>query len=161
MNKTIAEFHNKLTHMSFFINDRMSEDKDKNRIMFEIAQMNDSNEKVNSLVFFMETTDAKYLAHRILNNELTEPFNRVRGKDGKVRTITISQDNTRPDYYTIKIDNGTGIAQANGFTKASKDKVTLFYNLPAESMKKAMLETRDRILLNTLIFEIKKIISPC
>lgn len=157
-NKTIAEFYNKTTRMALFINDRMNIEEDKNRIMIEIAQMNENNTKINSVAFFMEIIDAKYLSHLILNRQLAVPYNIVRGKEGKVRAITISKDNNKHEgCYTIKIDNGTGIAQPNGFTKASKDKITLYYNLTIENMGKTMIEIRDRININNIMFEINDI----
>lgn len=143
--------------MALFINDRMNIEEDKNRLMFEIAQMNENNTKVNSVAFFMEIIDAKYLSHLILNRQFAVPYNIVRGKEGKVRAITISKDNKYEGYYTIKIDNGTGIAQPNGFTKASRDKITLYFNLTTENMEKAMIEIRDRININNIMFEVNDI----
>lgn len=151
MNLTIYEFHNPSTKMSLFVNDRMNIEEDKNRILFEIAKLNDYGKKVYSVLYFMEIPEAKLMCYKILRDKLFpgETFHRVRGKYGSARAITLSRTDKG---LNIKIDNGTGRERENSFTEFNKKTGFGYIELDEDEMYKMCLCINDRIMQREISF---------
>lgn len=154
MSKTIHELH--LNNMALYINDRMSTNDSKNRILFEIALLSEQNVKIKAVEYFMNIPDAKYLCHLVLSNQFKKQFHRVKGTQGNARAMTVSyiESDKKPGayYYQIKIDNGKGKERENGFTQLEKKDSGLYFKLTEEDMTICSLLIRDRIFVNEINF---------
>lgn len=161
--KTIAQYAREMdtNKVALYVNDRMNPDDDnKNRIMFEISLLNAHDKKLDSVVFFMEIIEAKYIANKILTGQFNnnEDYPLIRGKGGEVRAFTISKkpnlNSSGELYYSIKIDLGSGSIKKNGISFLEKKEKTMYYNLTDAQMEKLFIDIRDRILINDLLFAI-------
>jgi hypothetical protein len=150
MNLTIYKHFNPSSHVALYVNDRMSTDDDKNRILFEIAQLNSNNEKINSVIYFMTIHDAKLLCFRLLKDKLKpgEEFHRVKGRSGQARAITIKRETVG---IKIKIDNGRGPQKNNGFTTFKEKTGKAYISLNEDSMYTLCLCLKDRIFQRELL----------
>lgn len=151
MNLTIYEFFNPSTKMSLYVNDRMSMEDEKNRIIFEIAKLNEFGKKTYSVVYFMDIPEAKLLCYKILKDKFFpgEAYHKVRGKHGSARAITL---NRTDKGLNIKIDNGTGRERENSFTEFNKKTGFGYTELDEDEMYKLFLCIQDRILQREMCF---------
>ena len=159
MNSEIFSHYNSKTNLALYINDKMNpEDEKKNRIYFEIAQHNSTNNKIAEVFYFMEILDAKYIAHRILSGQFSvgELYNKVRGKNGEARAFSTTRqpnpERAGSTMYTIKIDTGSGTVKEGGITALQVKEKTFYYNMTEETMMKAMIQIRDRIFIREYIW---------
>lgn len=152
--KTIHEIHNKSLSMDFYVNDRMSTNEDKNKILFVLRS--------NSLEFlyFMDILEAEYIINRVLTGRfpINQKYQRSKGKDGTARAITIARlDSSKipgTTYYQIKIDKGTGTAEDNGFTPFLQKEGGRYITISEREMEELMIKIKKRIRKNELIFEV-------
>jgi len=152
--KTIHEIHNKTLGLDFYINDRMSPNEDKNRILFVLR--NNGYE----FLYFMDILEAEYLINRVLTGRFptNQQYTRSKGKDGAARAITIArlESTKKPGttYYQIKIDKGTGIPHDNGFTPFQEKEGGRYITISEREMEELMIKIQKRIRLNEFLFEI-------
>jgi len=157
MNNEIYKTHNSKHKLMMVVNDRMNIEESKNRILFQISKLNNSNEQIETVEFFMSILDAKYLCHMLINDlfdfESDSDFSLVRGKTGKVRSFNlVKKKHKNSRYYSVQIDNGSGQAKENGYTNFQKKEKGLFYSLSSEQAIKMSLALKDRIFQRELIF---------
>lgn len=156
MDLTIFKRNNNKQKLQLVVTDKMNVDDGKNRILFEISQLSEDNKKINTVEYFMEIEDCRYLTYLILQDkfQFREPFKRVRGKDGVARSFYVEKMlyKEKTPYYAMKIDKGSGSQHENGFTNFQKRESSLYYNLSVEDMTKLALNIRDRIMQRELFF---------